>query len=285
MTFSDKTILITGGAGSLGTAFAKYLIDYPPHKLIILSRDSLKHNILKDKLGNPKWLRVFVGDVRDKDRLIRAFHGVDIVIHAAAMKDIEACEYNPSETMETNVRGTQNVIDACIECQVDKCLFISTDKACNPINTYGTSKAMAEKLWLNANNYAASNDIQFSFCRYGNVIGSNGSVVPLFKKLIKQGVTELPVTDERMTRFWFPINDAVALIVDCLDNMQGGETYIPNISSIRITDLCKAMGKPHKIIGIRPGEKIHEELDIGYNSCENRFLTIAEIKESIKDVI
>lgn len=285
MIWSDKTILITGGTGSLGTAFAKRLIDIHPKKLIIFSRDWLKQKVLKDKLGNPDWVRWFIGDVRDKDRLIRAFKNVDIVIHAAAMKDIEACEYNPSETMETNVKGTQNVIDACIERKVEKCLFISTDKACNPINTYGTSKAMAEKLWLNANKYAADEDIGFSLCRYGNVVGSNGSVVPLFKKLIEQGVTELPVTDELMTRFWFPMNDAVALIVECLDNMNGGETYIPNIPSIRITDLCKAMGKPYKIIGVRPGEKIHEELDIGYNSCENRFLTIAEIKESIKDVI
>jgi len=282
MNWSDKTILITGGTGSMGTAFAKYLKDKPPKKLIIFSRDWLKQKNLKSELGELPWVRYFIGDVRDKDRLIRACKNVDILIHAAAIKDLESCEYNPSETMLTNVQGTQNVIDACIEQKVNKCLFISTDKAISPINTYGTSKAMAEKLWINANKYAANDDIRFSVCRYGNVWGSNGSILPVFKRLIVEGAEWLPITDERMTRFHFMIQDVCRFIEDSIMKMQGNELFIPRLSSIRIIDIAKAFNMPYKITGIRVNEKIHEEMEPGYNSGDNdRFLTVEEIRQII----
>jgi UDP-N-acetylglucosamine 4,6-dehydratase len=203
------------------------------------------------------------------------------VIHAAAIKDLPASEYNPSEAMLTNVQGTQNVIDACIQCKVKKSILISTDKAVNPINTYGCSKAMAERLWIQANKYAACEEIAFSVCRYGNVIGSAGSIVPVWKKLIEHGAKELPVTHKDMTRFWYPMKDAIQLIIDSLKKMNGGETFIPRIPSIRIVDLAKAFGLPYRVTGIRPGEKLHEELDQGYNSRDNKYLTVEEIKESI----
>lgn len=286
--YKSKTILITGGTGSMGTAFAKHLKETPPKKLIIFSRDWLKQKNLKDELNEP-WVRYFIGDVRDKDRLKRAFHDVDIVIHAAAIKDLESCEYNPSEAMQTNVIGTQNVIDACIENQVSKCLFISTDKACNPVNTYGTSKAIAEKLWLNANKYAASDNIKFSVCRYGNVCGSAGSVVPVWKKMIAAGVTELPITHKYCTRFWFQMSDVMKFVDDSLYKMQGKEIFIPILPSIRITDLAAAFGLPYKVIGIREGEKIEETMGVYSEDGELQtsgnnlwFLSVDEIKETIK---
>lgn len=279
--FKDKVVLITGGTGSFGTAFSKYLIDHRPKKLIIFSRDWLKQKHLKDELGNLPWVRFFIGDVRDKDRLVRAFKGVDIVVHAAAIKDLPTCEYNPSEAMLTNVTGSQNVIDACIECGVSKSILISTDKAVNPINTYGTSKALAEKLWVNANKYSADDNIKFSVCRYGNVVGSAGSIVPVWQKLIAQGAQELPVTDERMTRFWMPMETAVKFVSDSIEFMQGGEIFVPKMPSIRIVDLCEAFGMPYNVVGIREGEKLHEELEQGYNSGENEFLTVEEIKKTI----
>ncbi|MFX1570626.1 MAG: SDR family NAD(P)-dependent oxidoreductase [Promethearchaeota archaeon] len=282
MNWNDKTILITGGTGSFGSAFTKYLAKYPPKKLIVFSRDWLKQKNLKSELGELPWVRFFIGDVRDRDRLIRAFKDVDIVIHAAAIKDLESSEYNPSEAMLTNIQGTQNVIDACIEKKVEKCLFISTDKAVNPINTYGTSKAMAEKLWLNANKYAADDDIRFSICRYGNVVGSAGSIVPVWKKLIEKGAKELPITDERMTRYWFKMDDVMRFVEDSLEKMQGNEIFIPRLPSVRITDLAKAFNMPYKVIGIRPGEKIHEQMDYSSDSGINDwFLTVDEIRETI----
>ncbi|MFA5317462.1 MAG: SDR family NAD(P)-dependent oxidoreductase [Dehalococcoidales bacterium] len=282
MDWSGKTILVTGGTGSFGTAFAKYLIPHHPKKLIIFSRDWLKQKNLRDELGEQPWIRYFIGDVRDRDRLIRAFKGTDIVVHSAAIKDLESCEYNPSECMYTNVTGTQNVIDAAIECKVSKSILISTDKAVNPCNTYGTSKAMAEKLWLNGNKYAADDNIRFSVCRYGNVVGSAGSVVPVWKKKIEQGAEWLPVTDEHMTRFWFKMDDVMRFVADSLERMQGGELFIPRLPSIRITDLAEAMGMPYKVVGIRPGEKIAEEMEPGYDSGSNEwFLTVEQIKETI----
>jgi len=280
--FDGKTILITGGTGSMGTAFAKYLKNNPPKKLIIFSRDWLKQKNLRSELGELPWVRFFIGDIRDRDRLIRAFKDVDIVIHAAAIKDLESCEYNPSEAMLTNVQGTQNVIDACIENKVNKCLFISTDKAVNPCNTYGTSKAMAERLWLNANSTAADDNIMFSICRYGNVWGSNGSIGPIWKKLIEQGATELPVTHPDMTRFHFLMPDVMRFVENSLQKMQGGELFIPRLPSIRIVDLAAAFGMPYKIVGLRQGEKIAEEMEPGYSSGTNEwFLTVDEIKQTI----
>lgn len=283
MDWSDKTILITGGTGSFGSALSHYLAKTPPKKLIIFSRGWLAQKTLRDELGNPPWARWFIGDVRDRDRLIRALKGVNIVVHAAAIKDLESCEYNPSEALQTNTQGTQNVVDAAIECKVGKSILISTDKAVNPINTYGTSKAMAEKLWINANKYAADSDIKFSVCRYGNVWGSNGSILPCWLKLIKNGAEWLPVTDERMTRFHFLMPDVLRFVEDSIEKMQGNEIFIPRLPSIRIVDLAEAMGMPYKVVGIRPGEKIHEQMDIdGYDSGSNPwFLTVEQIRETI----
>jgi UDP-N-acetylglucosamine 4,6-dehydratase len=280
----NKTVLITGGTGSFGQAFTKHILQMNPRKVIIFSRDWLKQKNMRDELGDPQNVRWFIGDVRDKDRLIRAFKGVEIVIHAAAIKDLETCEYNPSEAMSTNVVGTQNVIDACIDQKVSKAILISTDKACQPINLYGTSKAMAEKLWTQGNKYSASKEIMFSVCRYGNVVASAGSVVPVWAKQIKEG-QELTVTDEQMTRFWFPMNDAVQFVLDSLEKMEGGEVFIPKIPSIRITDLAKAFGKPYKVVGIRRGEKLHEKLDDDYSSDRNEFLTVEQIKDTIREFV
>jgi UDP-N-acetylglucosamine 4,6-dehydratase len=285
MNWTDKTILITGGTGSMGSAFAKYLIQYQPKKLIIFSRGWLAQKSMQDELGDLPFVRYFIGDVRDKDRLLRAFKDVDIVIHAAALKDLPTCEYNPTEAMQTNVVGVQNVIDAAIDCGVSKSLLISTDKSVAPCNTYGATKALAERLWLNANYTAAANDIRFSVCRYGNVFGSSGSVYPVWKKMIEQGAEYLPITNREMTRFHFMMNDVMKFVEDSIGKMQGGELFIPRLPSIRITDLAEAMDMPWKEVGIRQGEKIAEEMEPGYDSGSNPwFLTIDEIKETIKNI-
>jgi UDP-N-acetylglucosamine 4,6-dehydratase len=282
--FKDKVILVTGGTGSFGSAFAKRMAEDPPKKLIIFSTGWERQEALRDTIGNPSWARWFIGNVRDYDRLYQAFETVDIVIHAAAIKCIMTCEKDPEEALKTNVLGTQNVIRAALNREVNKTLLISTDKACEPINLYGESKAMAEKLVVNANNYRGSKNVRFSVVRYGNVIGSNGSVVPKWKKLIAAGARELPVTDQKMTRFFYPLKDAIQFVVDSLIKMQGSEVYIPRIPSIRIVDLAAAFGLPYKIIGIRPGEKIHESLEPGYDSESNPdFLTVAQIRELIRD--
>ena len=284
--FEDKTVLVTGGTGSMGAAFAKHLIDKPPKKLIIFSRDWLKQKNLKDELGELPWVRFFIGDVRDKDRLIRALKNVDIIIHAAAIKDLESCEYNPSEAMLTNVQGTQNVIDAAIDCGVSKSLLISTDKSVEPCNTYGATKALAERIWINANTTAANSDIRFSVCRYGNVFNSSGSVYPVWRKMIEQGAEYLPITDKEMTRFHFIMEDVMRFVEDSIETMQGGELFIPRLPSIRIVDLAEAMGMSWKEIGIRQGEKIHESMEKGYDSgSNNRFLSIEELRQIIKNVI
>lgn len=285
MDWKNQTILITGGTGSMGSAFTKYLIQHQPKKLIIFSRGWLAQKELQNELGPLPFVRYFIGDVRDRDRLYRAFKGVDIVIHAAALKDLPTSEYNPTEALQTNVTGTQNVIDAAIDCGVSKSLLISTDKAVAPCNTYGATKALAERLWLNANLTAANDDIRFSVCRYGNVCGSSGSVVPVFKKLITEGAEWLPVTDPNMTRFWMTMDTVMRFVSDSIENMRGGELYIPKLPSIRIVDLAEAFGMPYKVTGIRPGEKIHESLDIDYDSGSNpHFLTIEQIRETIKNI-
>lgn len=277
--FDKKTILITGGAGSFGSFFCKHLLSLNAKKIIIFSRGWLAQMELRNKLGNPDNHRWFIGDVRDRDRLIRATKDVDILIHAAAIKCLDACEYNPSEAMLTNVVGTQNVIDACIENGVKRCLLISTDKAVNPINSYGISKAYAEKLWINANKISANDDIRFSICRYGNVIGSAGSIIPIYKKLISDGVEKLPVTDERMTRYFFQMNEAIEFVTESIEKMQGNEIFTPKLKSVRIVDICKAFNMPYEIVGIKPGEKLHEQMDYNCNSNDNEFLTIDEIKK------
>jgi UDP-N-acetylglucosamine 4,6-dehydratase len=283
--FNDKSILITGGTGSLGTALCKHFQNDPPKRLIIFSTDWKKQEDLRNSLGNPPYMRWFIGNIRDSERLNMAFEDVDYVIHAAAIKSLDACEKEPEEALKTNVIGTQNVISAALDRGVRKVLLISTDKAVNPINTYGTCKAMAEKLIINANNYIGWKNIKFSVVRYGNVVGSSNSVVPIWKKLIEQGATELPITDENMTRFWFPMVDAVRFVINSLEKMQGREIFIPKIKSIKITDLAAAFGMPYKVIGIRKGEKLHEELDQGYNSRDNEYLTAEEIRETIMEVL
>ena len=262
--FDDMTILITGGTGSFGREFAKIALrDYCPKKLIIFSRDELKQHEMRqiwdDTSG--KWpIRYFVGDVRDKERLFRAMHGVDIVVHAAALKQVPACEYNPFEAVQTNILGAKNVIDAAIDNGVKRVMALSTDKAVNPINLYGATKLVAEKLFVQGNSYSRQKGTHFSCVRYGNVVGSRGSVIPLFLEQRKTG--KVTVTDERMTRFWITLEQGVEFVIRCIGLMEGGEVFVPKIPSMRIMDLVKAIAPSCQIHfnGIRPGEKIHEAL-------------------------
>ena len=258
----NKTILITGGTGSFGKCFTKYaLTHYNPKKIIIYSRDEFKQYLMQNEFKEyESKMRYFIGDVRDKDRLKRAFEGVDYVIHAAALKQVPACEYNPNEAIKTNINGAQNVIDAALDSNVKKVVALSTDKAVNPVNLYGGTKLVRDKLFVAANAYAGNKDISFSIVRYGNVAGSRGSIIPLFNNIIKNGGTELPITDFRMTRFWISLTEGVELVIKALKEAKGGETFISKIPSFKVTDLAEAMlpGCTKKEIGIRPGEKLHE---------------------------
>lgn len=257
-----KTILITGGTGSFGKCFTKYaLTHYDPKKIIIYSRDEFKQFIMENEFKEYKdRLRFFIGDVRDKERLKRAFEGVDYVIHAAALKQVPACEYNPNEAIKTNIHGAQNVIDAALDSSVKKVVALSTDKAVNPVNLYGGTKLVSDKLFIAANAYCGTKDLNFSIVRYGNVAGSRGSIIPLFQKLIDEGASELPITDYRMTRFWISLTQGVELVIKALEEAKGGETFISRIPSFKITDLAEAMAPGMKTVevGIRPGEKLHE---------------------------
>ena len=256
-----KTILVTGGTGSFGKKFTRMVLDrYDVNKLIIFSRDELKQAQMRTEFGNNPKLRFFIGDVRDKERLYRAFDGVDIVIHAAALKRVPECEYNPFEAIKTNVIGAQNIIDAAIDRGVSKIVALSTDKAVNPINLYGATKLCSDKLFIAGNSYVGGKDIRFAVVRYGNVVGSRGSVVPLFMKLKNTG--KLPITDPRMTRFWITLEEGVEMVFTALEKMQGGEVFVPKIPSMKITDLAKAIAPECEleIVGIRPGEKLHESL-------------------------
>ncbi len=258
--FNDKTILITGGTGSFGKQFVRTILKrYKPKKIIIYSRDELKQFEMAQKY-NDSCMRYFIGDVRDLPRLQKAMNGVDYVVHAAALKHVPIAEYNPMECIKTNIMGAQNVIDASIAEGVKKVIALSTDKAANPINLYGASKLASDKLFVAANNLRGENDIAFSVVRYGNVLGSRGSVVPFFKKLIAEGAKELPVTDERMTRFWITLQEGVDFVLKNFERMQGGEIFIPKIPSMKVIDMAKALAPdlPIKIVGIRPGEKLHE---------------------------
>ena len=259
-----KTILLTGGTGTFGKAFTEYIFkNHHPGKLIIFSRDEFKQYEMERRFPLDKYeIRYFVGDIRDKDRLYRAFNGVDYVIHAAALKQVPACEYNPFEAVRTNVLGAQNIIDAAIDRGVKKVIAISTDKAVNPINLYGGTKMVMEKLMIAGNYYVGGRNTLFSAVRYGNVVGSRGSVIPFFLQLKKEGKKKLPITDQRMTRFWIPIEDGVKLVMNALEESVGGETFIPQIPSMKITDLATAIIPDCEIeeIGIRPGEKLHETL-------------------------
>lgn len=259
---NDKAILITGGTGSFGKAFTRYVLEnYNPKKIIIYSRDEFKQYMMQNEFKEYKSkLRFFIGDVRDKERLMRAFEGVDYVVHAAAMKQVPACEYNPAEAIKTNIHGAQNVIDAALDKGVKKVVALSTDKAVNPVNLYGGTKLVSDKLFIAANAYAGDKDINFSIVRYGNVAGSRGSIIPLFHNIIKNGGTELPITDYRMTRFWISLRQGVELVIKALEEAKGGETFISKIPSFKITDLAEAMLPGCKMpeIGIREGEKLHE---------------------------
>ena len=259
---NDKTILITGGTGSFGKKFIKMIFEkYHPKKVIIYSRDEYKQGLVKQEFRDYiRKLRFFIGDVRDKDRLYRAFEGVDYVIHAAALKQVPVCEYNPFEAIKTNIHGAQNVVDAALDKGVKKVVALSTDKAVNPINLYGGTKLVSDKLFVSANAYSGEDGTRFSVVRYGNVAGSRGSVIPFFKELIEKGQNELPITDLRMTRFWITLEEGVELVFKALKESKGGETYISKIPSFRITDLSKAMKEDIKMkeVGIREGEKLDE---------------------------
>ena len=263
--FNDKTILITGGTGTFGHSFVKTLLDlYIPKKIIIFSRDEQKHYDMEQYLSKKKYpmLRFFIGDVRDFERLQLAMHGVDYVIHAAAMKHVPAAEYNPMDCIKTNIYGAQNVIQAALAANVEKVIALSTDKAAAPNNLYGATKLASDKLFVAANNMSGWKKTSFSVVRYGNVVGSRGSVVPFFMKLIKEGVETLPITDNRMTRFWITLQQGVDFVLKNFERMSGGEIYIPKIPSVKIIDLANALAPnlSHTLIGIRPGEKIHEAM-------------------------
>ena len=257
--FNNKSILITGGTGSFGKHFIKTILKlYTPRRVIVFSRDELKQFEMQQIFNNPV-MRFFIGDVRDRERLVQAMKDVDFVIHAAALKQVPAAEYNPMECIKTNIYGAENVIQAALDNNVDNVIALSTDKAANPINLYGATKLASDKLFVAANNIASGHKTSFSVVRYGNVVGSRGSVVPLFKKLIAEKADSLPITDVKMTRFWITIQQGVDFVIKSFARMQGGEIFIPKLPSVRITDLADSMSDlPHEIIGIRPGEKLHE---------------------------
>ena len=264
--FTGKSILVTGGTGSFGHAFIeRMLTEYSPKRVIVYSRDEFKQflmqNEIKAKFGDrAKPMRYFIGDVRDGDRLRRACEGVDYIVHAAALKQVPACEYNPLEAIKTNIDGATNVINAALDCGVTRVVALSTDKAVNPINLYGGTKLVSDKLFIAANSYAGSRNVRFSVVRYGNVAGSRGSVIPFFQNLIDQGAKSLPITDTRMTRFWISLDQGVDLVIKAMQEARGGETFISKIPSFKITDLAEAMlpGCGIDEIGIREGEKLHE---------------------------
>ena len=258
--FNGKNILITGGTGSFGKKYSKILLQkYKPNKIIIYSRDELKQYEMAQEFTD-SCMRFFIGDVRDADRLNKAMRDVNFVIHGAALKHVPIAEYNPMECIKTNINGAQNVIDAAIENKVEKVIALSTDKAANPVNLYGATKLASDKLFVAANNLVGTQNTQFSVVRYGNVVGSRGSVVPFFLKLIKDGSKKLPITDIKMTRFFITLNDGVNFVLKNFHRMQGGEIFIPKIPSMKIVDMAKAIAPdlPHDIVGIRPGEKLHE---------------------------
>ncbi len=283
--FNSKVILITGGTGSFGKKFTELLLKkYKPKKVIIYSRDEFKQFEMS-KVFNDRCMRYFIGDVRDKERLKRAMEGVDYVVHAAALKQVPAAEYNPMEAIKTNVLGANNVIDAVFDSGVKKVIALSTDKAVNPINLYGATKLASDKLFIAANNMKGARDVKFSVVRYGNVMASRGSVIPFFQELTKKGAKKLPITHPDMTRFWITLGDAVNFVFMAFETMKGGEVFVPKIPSMKITDLAKAINPDAEfdIIGIRPGEKLHESMisiDDSYNTIEfsNYFVIAPSIK-------
>jgi len=276
INFDNKSILITGGTGSFGKKFIKTVLnDYKPKRVIVYSRDELKQFEMSQEfnLADYPAIRYFIGDIRDYERLKMAFRDVDIVVHAAALKQVPAAEYNPMECVKTNIMGAENVVNAALENNVEKVIALSTDKAANPINLYGATKLASDKIFVAANNLVGDRATKFSVVRYGNVVGSRGSVVPFFQQKIAQGAKSLPITDERMTRFWITLEQGVNFVLSSLEIMKGGEVFVPKIPSMRITDLAKVIAPDleHKIVGIRPGEKLHElmvSFDDGRNTLE-----------------
>jgi len=260
--FEGSSVLITGGSGSFGKAFLQELLDnHNPSRVVVFSRDELKQYEMRQSMGEDTRVRYFIGDIRDRDRLRMAFHGVDYVVHAAALKQVDTAEYNPMEFVKTNVIGSDNVMQAAIDAGVKKVVALSTDKASSPANLYGATKLTADKLFISGNHYAAGYDTTFSVVRYGNVMGSRGSVIPFFRKLAEEN-KPFPITDRRMTRFWITLPQAVQFVVDSFEDMAGGELYVPRIPSMRVTDLVQAFNPNAELvdIGIRPGEKLHEEM-------------------------
>ncbi|MCK6581051.1 MAG: UDP-N-acetylglucosamine 4,6-dehydratase (inverting) [Anaerolineae bacterium] len=261
MDWQNRSILITGGTGSFGHKFIEIMLrEYHPRRLVIFSRDELKQHDMRVAGYNHESLRYFIGDVRDRDRLYRAFNDIDIVVHAAALKQVPACEYNPFEAVATNILGARNVIDAAIDRGVKRVLAMSTDKATAPVNLYGATKLVSEKLFVQGNAYAGADGTRFSGVRYGNVVGSRGSVVPLFKKQAQEGT--LTITDKRMTRFWITLEQGVRFVISCIELMQGGEIFIPKLPSLNIMDLARVVAPQANVefIGIRSGEKLHESM-------------------------
>jgi UDP-N-acetylglucosamine 4,6-dehydratase len=258
--FDNSSILVTGGTGSFGRRFVRHILEhYRPRRLVVYSRDEMKHYEMQQEFDDPA-MRFFIGDVRDLPRLTLAMRDIEYVVHAAAMKHVPIAEYNPMECVKTNIDGANNVIQAALACHVRKVMALSTDKAANPINLYGATKLASDKLFTAANNLAGNLPTRFAVVRYGNVVGSRGSVVPFFEKLVRERAKEIPITDPRMTRFWITLDQGVEFVVKCFRRMAGGEIFVPKIPSMRVTDLAEVMapGVPHKIVGIRPGEKLHE---------------------------
>src|SRR5512141_1338147 len=285
MDWKDKTILITGGTGSFGKKFTKIALEEKqPKKIIIFSRDELKQHEMKMHGYDHPSLRYFIGDVRDRERLVRAMNGVDIVVHAAALKQVPTCEYNPMEAIKTNIMGTANVVEAALDAGVKKQMTISTDKAVNPVNLYGATKLAAEKLTVQSNNYAAGKATRYACVRYGNVVGSRGSVVPLFLKQRAAGT--VTITDERMTRFWLSLDQGVRFVMNCIEQMEGGEVFVPKIPSTKIVDLANAIVPDAEvnIIGIRRGGEVHEVVvseDEARNTIEREHMFIVKPPETL----
>jgi UDP-N-acetylglucosamine 4,6-dehydratase/5-epimerase len=285
MDWKNQVVLVTGGTGSFGKKFIKILQEEKqPKKIIVFSRDELKQHEMQVGGYNQENLRYFIGDIRDRERLVRALHGVDIVVHAAALKQVPACEYNPMEAIKTNIMGTANVVEAALDAGVKKVLTVSTDKAVSPANLYGATKLAAEKLTIQSNAYAGGSATRFACVRYGNVVGSRGSVVPLFLKQRSNG--QVTITDDRMTRFWLSLEQGVRFVIHCIEEMEGGEVFIPKIPSTKVTDLAKAIAPDAKlnIIGIRPGEKLHEVLiseDEARNTVELDTMYVVQPAEAI----
>jgi UDP-N-acetylglucosamine 4,6-dehydratase len=289
--FDNKSILITGGTGSFGKRFISYLLaNFKPTRVVVFSRDELKQFEMQQSFKHPS-LRFFIGDVRDGPRLKTALRDIDFVIHAAALKQVPAAEYNPNECIKTNINGAQNVIDACIEAGVHRVIALSTDKAANPVNLYGATKLASDKLFIAANNIAGATGPRFAVVRYGNVVGSRGSVVPFYHQLLDQGVAKLPVTHEGMTRFWITLDEGVQFVLNSFKRMQGGEIFVPKIPSIRILDLVESISgkREYELVGIRPGEKLHEVMvpqEMSHHSFEfdDHFVITPAIKFFDKNI-